>query len=110
MIAGEIAVDLVPQGTLAERIRAAGYGLGGVLTPTGVGTLVAEGAQSIEVDGRTFLLALPIARRFRADRRAPCRLPRQSELRADGAQLQSNHGDGGRRRSSRRPPKSCRSA
>jgi acetate CoA/acetoacetate CoA-transferase alpha subunit len=64
MIAGEITVDLVPQGTLAERIRAAGYGLGGVLTPTGVGTLVAEGAQSLEVAGRTFLLALPIAADF----------------------------------------------
>jgi len=64
MIAGEIEVDLVPQGTLAERIRAAGYGLGGVLTPTGVGTLVAEDAQSIEVAGRTFLLALPIAADF----------------------------------------------
>ena len=64
MIAGEITVDLVPQGTLAERIRAAGYGLGGVLTPTGVGTLVAEGAQSVEVAGRTFLLALPIAADF----------------------------------------------
>ncbi len=64
MIAGEITVDLVPQGTLAERIRAAGYGLGGVLTPTGVGTLVGEGAQSIEVAGRTFLLALPIAADF----------------------------------------------
>ena len=64
MIAGEIMVDLVPQGTLAERIRAAGYGLGGVLTPTGIGTLVAEGAQSIEVAGRKFLLALPIAADF----------------------------------------------
>ena len=64
MIAGEIEVDLVPQGTLAERIRAAGYGLGGVLTPTGVGTLVAEDAQSIEVAGRKFLLALPIAADF----------------------------------------------
>ena len=64
MIAGEIMVDLVPQGTLAERIRAAGYGLGGVLTPTGVGTLVAQGAQSIEVAGKQFLLALPIAADF----------------------------------------------
>jgi acetate CoA/acetoacetate CoA-transferase alpha subunit len=64
MIAGEITVDLVPQGTLAERIRAAGYGLGGVLTPTGVGTLVAEGAQLIEITGRKFLLALPIAADF----------------------------------------------
>ena len=43
MMAGEIEVELCPQGTLAERIRAAGYGLGGVLTPTGVGTAAAEG-------------------------------------------------------------------
>jgi acetate CoA/acetoacetate CoA-transferase alpha subunit len=45
MIAGRMAVDLVPQGTLIERIRAGGVGLGGVLTPTGVGTLVEEGKQ-----------------------------------------------------------------
>lgn len=64
MIAGELTVDLVPQGTLAERIRAAGYGLGGVLTPTGVGTFVAKSAQSIVVGDRTFLLALPIAADF----------------------------------------------
>ena len=56
MIAGEIAVDLVPQGTLIERIRAGGYGLGGVLTPTGVGTVVEEGKQQIEVDGKSYLL------------------------------------------------------
>jgi len=56
MIAGEIAVDLVPQGTLAERIRAAGAGLGGVLTPTGVGTKVDDGKPVIEVEGRSFLL------------------------------------------------------
>ena len=43
MIAGEIEVELVPQGTLVERIRAGGFGLGGVLTPTGVGTLVGRG-------------------------------------------------------------------
>lgn len=60
MIAGEIEVELVPQGTLAERIRAGGAGLGGVLTPTGVGTVVAEGKQVIEVNGRTFLLERPI--------------------------------------------------
>lgn len=64
MIAGELAVELVPQGTLAECIRAAGYGLGGVLTPTGVGTVVAEGSREIDVDGRKFLLALPIAADF----------------------------------------------
>lgn len=56
MISGEIEVDLVPQGTLIERIRAAGHGLGGVLTPTGVGTVVEEGKRRIEVDGRAYLL------------------------------------------------------
>lgn len=60
MIAGEIDVELCPQGTIAERIRAAGYGLGGVLTPTGVGTSVAEGKQQIEVNGQTFLLETPL--------------------------------------------------
>ena len=60
MIAGEIQVELVPQGTLAERIRAAGFGLGGVLTPTGVGTVVAEGKPTVEVDGKTFLLEKPV--------------------------------------------------
>jgi acetate CoA/acetoacetate CoA-transferase alpha subunit len=56
MIDGSLAVDLVPQGTLIERIRAAGHGLGGVLTPTGVGTLVEDGKRVIEVDGRAYLL------------------------------------------------------
>src|SRR6478736_471120 len=56
MIEGRITVDLVPQGTLIERIRSGGYGLGGVLTPTGVGTIVEEGKQKIEVDGRSYLL------------------------------------------------------
>jgi acetate CoA/acetoacetate CoA-transferase alpha subunit len=56
MIAKQIAVDLVPQGTLVERIRAGGCGLGGVLTPTGAGTIVEEGKQQIRLDGKTFLL------------------------------------------------------
>jgi acetate CoA/acetoacetate CoA-transferase alpha subunit len=60
MIAGELQVELVPQGTLAERIRAGGFGLGGVVTPTGVGTIAAEGKRIITVDGRDFLLELPI--------------------------------------------------
>lgn len=60
MIAGEMVVELVPQGTLVERIRAGGAGLGGVLTPTGLGTVVAEGKQVIEVQGRPFLLEEPI--------------------------------------------------
>ena len=56
MLDGELEVELVPQGTLAERIRSGGFGLGGVLTPTGVGTLVAEGKQVIQVQGRDYLL------------------------------------------------------
>lgn len=60
MHAGEIEVELVPQGTLAERIRAGGAGLGGVLTPTGVGTVVAEGKRVLEIEGRPYLLELPL--------------------------------------------------
>ena len=56
MLAGRMTVDLVPQGTLIERIRAGGVGLGGVLTPTGVGTVVEEGKQTIEIDGKAYLL------------------------------------------------------
>jgi acetate CoA/acetoacetate CoA-transferase alpha subunit len=56
MMAGELEVELVPQGTLVERIRAGGYGLGGVLTPTGLGTPVEEGKQRIELDGKSYLL------------------------------------------------------
>lgn len=60
MNAGELDVELVPQGTLAERIRAAGAGLGGILTPTGLGTVVAEGKTIIEVDGKEYLLEKPL--------------------------------------------------
>ena len=60
MIAGTLEVELVPQGTLIERIRAAGYGLGGILTPTGVGTTVEEGKQKIAVDGKDYLLETPL--------------------------------------------------
>jgi acetate CoA/acetoacetate CoA-transferase alpha subunit len=60
MVAGEIEVELVPQGTLIERIRAGGFGLGGVLTPTGVGTVVEEGKRKVEVDGREYLLETPL--------------------------------------------------
>ncbi len=60
MNAGKIEAILVPQGTLAERIRAAGTGLGGFLTPTGVGTEVEKGKEVITIDGRQFLLELPL--------------------------------------------------
>lgn len=64
MIAGDITVDLVPQGTLAERVRAGGFGLGAVVTPTGAGTVVEEGKRTIEIDGRVFLLEMPITADF----------------------------------------------
>jgi acetate CoA/acetoacetate CoA-transferase alpha subunit len=60
MMAGEMEVELVPQGTLVERIRAGGVGLGGVLTATGIGTPVEEGKQILEVKGKSYLLELPI--------------------------------------------------
>lgn len=60
MIDGDITVELVPQGTLVERIRAAGMGLGGVLTSTGLGTEVEDGKQVVEVDGERYLLEKPI--------------------------------------------------
>ena len=64
MLSGEMEVELVPQGTLIERIRAAGYGLGGILTPTGVGTVVEQGKRKLEVDGREYLLETPLAADF----------------------------------------------
>lgn len=60
MTAGETVIQLIPQGTLAEQIRAGGFGLGGFLTPTGIGTLVEEGKQIITIDGQDFLLERPI--------------------------------------------------
>ena len=60
MNAGELEVNLVPQGTLAERLRTAGAGLGGFLTPTGVGTIVEDGKQKINIDGKDYLLELPL--------------------------------------------------
>ena len=64
MISGEIEVDLVPQGTLVERIRAAGVGLGGILTPTGIGTLVEDGKQTVTVNGKNYLLEEPLGGDF----------------------------------------------
>lgn len=60
MLSGELDVELVPQGTLAERVRAGGHGLGGVLTPTGVGTPVEQAKRTVEIDGRLFLLEKPL--------------------------------------------------
>ncbi len=60
VIAGEINVTFVPQGTLCERVRAGGAGIGGILTPTGIGTPIAEGKPVIEVDGKQYLLEKPL--------------------------------------------------
>jgi acetate CoA/acetoacetate CoA-transferase alpha subunit len=60
MNGGELLVKLVPQGTLAEQVRAAGAGLGGVLTPTGLGTVAQEGNEVITVDGKDYILAKPV--------------------------------------------------
>jgi acetate CoA/acetoacetate CoA-transferase alpha subunit len=64
MMAGELEVELVPQGTLIERIRAGGYGLGGVLTQTGIGTPVEDGKQRVEVNGHTYLLEVALRADF----------------------------------------------
>ena len=60
MHSGEMKVVLVPQGTLAEQVRCGGAGLGGFLTPTGVGTVVEEGKEKMEIDGVEYLLELPL--------------------------------------------------
>lgn len=64
MIEGAIEVELVPQGTLIERIRSGGFGLGGVLTPTGVGTVVEEGKRKLAVNGREYLLEIALRADF----------------------------------------------
>src|SRR5436190_846724 len=64
MIPDELEVELVPQGTLAERIRAGGFGLGGVLTRTGLGTLVEQGKRKVEIDGEAWLLETPLRADF----------------------------------------------
>jgi acetate CoA/acetoacetate CoA-transferase alpha subunit len=71
---GKLELELVPQGSFVERIRAGGFGLGGFLTPTGVGTVCEEGKRIIEIEGRRYILELPLKadvaliRGYRADR------------------------------------------
>jgi 3-oxoacid CoA-transferase subunit A len=78
LLAGEIEVELNPQGTLAERIRAGGCGIGGFFTPTGVGTQIAEGKETRTIDGREYILEKPlradfaIIRAWKADRWGNC--------------------------------------
>jgi 3-oxoacid CoA-transferase subunit A len=63
-LSGELDVELVPQGTFSERIRAGGAGIGGFFTPTGYGTLVAEGKETREIDGRYYVLEKPLLADF----------------------------------------------
>jgi 3-oxoacid CoA-transferase subunit A len=73
-LAGELEVELVPQGTFSERIRAGGAGIGGFFTPTGFGTIVAEGKETRTIDGRNYVLERPLkadfalVRAFKGDR------------------------------------------
>ncbi|MBQ8168981.1 CoA transferase subunit A [bacterium] len=60
MQAGELDVELIPMGSLIERIRAKGAGLGGILTPTGVGTIVEDSNETMEIDGKKFIFERPI--------------------------------------------------
>jgi acetate CoA/acetoacetate CoA-transferase alpha subunit len=64
MMSDELEVELVPQGTLIERIRAGGFGLGGVLTPTGIGTSAETGKQRVEVNGRDYLVEIALRADF----------------------------------------------
>jgi 3-oxoacid CoA-transferase subunit A len=64
VLSGELEVDLVPQGTLAERIRAGGAGIGGFYTPTGYGTIVAEGKETKTIDGKNYILELALKADF----------------------------------------------
>ena len=78
LLAGEIEVELNPQGTLAERIRAAGCAIGGFFTPTGVGTKIAEGKETRTIEGKEYVLEKPlhadfaIIRAWKADRWGNC--------------------------------------
>ncbi len=64
VLSGELEIELVPQGTLSERIRAGGAGIGGFYTPTGFGTLVAEGKETKLIDGKNYILELPLKADF----------------------------------------------
>ena len=92
--AGEIELELVPQGNLAERIRAAGAGIGAFFSPTGFGTLLAEGKETRVINGRNYVLEYPDSCRLRADQGAARRPLGQPRLPQDGAQFRPDHGVG----------------
>ena len=93
-LAGELEIEFNPQGTLAERIRAGGAGIPAFFTPTEVGTLVAEGKETREFEGRTYVMErwlradLSIVHAWKADTEGNLDLPK------DRAELQSDHGHG----------------
>jgi 3-oxoacid CoA-transferase subunit A len=104
VLSGEVEVELNPQGTLAERMRAAGAGIPAFYTPTGVGTMIAEGKEVREFDGRKYHSRARPARRFRFHQgveRRPLGKPRLSQDRAK-FQSRDGHGRGLRDRRSRR--------
>ena len=109
MMGGELEVDLVPQGTLIERIRAGGHGLGGILTQTGIGTPVRNGKQRIEVDGKSYLLETALRADFALVQAFLADYLGKSELCAHRSQLQSGNCDGRRYGDrQRRQHRSCR--
>ena len=108
--AGKIELELVPQGNLAERIRAAGAGIGGFFTPTGYGTELAKGKETRVIDGRKYVLECADPRRLRADQGRARRPLGQPRLPQDRAQLRPGHGDGGQAARSRRCTRSSSSA
>ncbi len=93
--AGEIELELVPQGNLAERIRAAGAGIGAFFTPTGYGTLLAEGKETRVIDGRHYVLEHPIHADFALIKAEQGRPLGQSRLPQDRAQFRADHGERG---------------
>ena len=104
MLAGELDVEFSPQGTWAERIRCGGAGLGGCLTPTGLGTEVAEGKQVLTINGKDYLLELPLRAGRRPGQGDEGRQGRQHFLPPELAGDEQHHRPGGgfRHRRSRR--------
>ncbi len=92
VLAGQLDLTLLPQGTLAERIRAGGAGIPAFYVPAGVGTVVAEGKETRTFDGREYLLEARPSRRLRPHQSLARRPPRQPHLSQDRTQLQPAHG------------------
>ena len=108
--AGEIELELVPQGNLAERIRAAGAGIGGFFTPTGYGTMLAEGKETRMIDGKGYVLESPIHARLRADQGADARTRRATWSTARPPATSARSWPPPPRKSSSRSPTSWRPA